>query len=45
MMDEFINNLAYEVFSIFLVVFLVLGLFLLVKRKYRTGDEDQRLDN
>lgn len=38
MMDDFINNLAYEVFSVLLVVFLVLLLYLLVKRKY---DDDQ----
>ncbi len=38
-MNDFIDNLAYEVFSILLVVFLVLVLYVAVKRKM--GDDEE----
>ena len=39
-MNDFINNLAYEVFSILLVVFLVVLLYVVIKRKHRDNEEN-----
>ena len=33
-MDDFINNLAYELFSVLLVVFVVVVLYVIIRRRY-----------
>lgn len=38
-MDELIDNLAYELFSILLVVFFVLILYVIAKRRFDKNDE------
>lgn len=43
-MDDFINNLAYELFSVLFAVLFVLILYLVIKRKH-LREEDQSRDN
>ena len=39
-MEEFINNLAYEIFSVLVVVFFVLVLYLVIKLKHNRDESD-----
>ena len=44
-MNDFMNNLAYEIFSILLVVFLVVLLYVFLKRRDQNLEKDQDRDN
>lgn len=44
-MDDFINNLAYEIFSVLFVILFVLILYLVIKLKHKARTEDQESES